>query len=36
MVQNYSLEPGELEAGFVLTLQPRPLAREAVLDHDAL
>lgn len=36
MVQNYSLEPWELEAGFVLTCQSRPLTREVVLDYDAL
>ena len=36
MVQNYSLEPWELEAGFVLTCQSLPLTREVVLDYDAL
>ena len=36
MLQNYSLEPWELEAGFVLTCQSRPLTREVVLDYDAL
>ncbi len=36
MVQNYSLEPWELEAGFVLTCQSRPLTRKVLLDYDAL
>ena len=36
MAQNYSLEPWELEAGFVLTCQSRPLTRKVVLDYDAL
>ena len=36
MLQNYSLERWELEAGFVLTCQSRPLTREVVLDYDAL
>lgn len=36
MVQNYSLEPWELEAGFVLTCQSRPLTRKVVLDYDAV
>ena len=36
MLQNYSLEPWELEAGYVLTCQSLPLTREVVLDYDAL
>ena len=36
MQQNYSLEPWELKAGFVLTCQSRPLTHEVVLDYDAL
>ena len=35
MAANYSLEPWELEAGFVLTCQSRPLTREVVVDYDA-
>ena len=31
---NYSLEPWELEAGFVLTCQARPLTDKLVLDYD--
>ena len=36
MAHNYSLEPWELEAGFVLTCQSRPLTRKVLLDYDAL
>ena len=36
MLRNYSLEPWELEAGFVLTCQSRPLTRKVLLDYDAL
>ena len=36
MLLNFSLEPWELEAGFVLTCQSRPLSREVVVDYDAL
>ncbi len=36
MARNYSLEPWELEAGFVLTCQSRPLTHEVVLDYDAI
>jgi len=35
LARNYSLEPWELEAGFVLTCQSRPLTREIALDYDA-
>ena len=34
MAANYSLEPWELEAGFVLTCQARPLTGKVVLDFD--
>lgn len=34
MAQNYSLEPWELEAGFVLACQSRPLSEKVVLDFD--
>lgn len=34
MEQNYSLEPWEMQAGFVLTCQSHPLTRELVLDYD--
>ncbi len=34
MDQNYSLEPWELEAGFVLTCQAHPLTPEIVVDYD--
>jgi len=34
MAQNFSLEPWELEAGFVLTCQSRPLTKKLVLDYD--
>jgi ring-1,2-phenylacetyl-CoA epoxidase subunit PaaE len=36
MAHNYSLEPWELEAGFVLTCQSRPLTDKLVLDYDAV
>jgi len=32
---NYSLEPWELEAGFVLACQSRPLSAETTLDFDS-
>ncbi|WP_158965148.1 2Fe-2S iron-sulfur cluster-binding protein [Chachezhania sediminis] len=35
MALNYSLEPWELEAGFVLACQTRPLTEKLVLDFDA-
>ncbi|MEP3277755.1 MAG: 1,2-phenylacetyl-CoA epoxidase subunit PaaE [Stappiaceae bacterium] len=34
MAQNYSLERWELEAGFILACQSRPLSRRLVLDFD--
>ena len=34
MAQNYSLEPWEMEAGYVLTCQARPLTKEIVVDYD--
>jgi ring-1,2-phenylacetyl-CoA epoxidase subunit PaaE len=36
MAVNYSLEPWELEAGFVLACQSRPKTQRVVLDFDAL
>jgi ring-1,2-phenylacetyl-CoA epoxidase subunit PaaE len=35
MAVNYSLEPWELEAGFVLACQSRPTSGTLVLDFDA-
>ena len=35
MIQNYSLEPWELEAGFTLACQTRPTSEKLVLDFDA-
>ncbi len=35
MIQNYSLEPWELEAGFTLACQTRPTSKKLVLDFDA-
>ena len=32
---NYSLEPWELEAGYVLACQSRPLTAKVTLDFDA-
>jgi ring-1,2-phenylacetyl-CoA epoxidase subunit PaaE len=34
MAQNYSLEPWEMEAGYVLTCQARPVTKEIVVDYD--
>lgn len=34
MAQNYGLEPWEVEAGFILACQSRPLSRELLLDYD--
>jgi ring-1,2-phenylacetyl-CoA epoxidase subunit PaaE len=34
MAVNYSLEPWEKEAGYVLTCQARPLTKEIVVDYD--
>lgn len=36
MAVNYSLEPWEVEAGFVLTCQSRPVTDKVVLDYDAM
>lgn len=36
MAVNYSLEPWEVEAGFVLTCQTRPVSDKVVLDFDAM
>lgn len=35
MIQNYSLEPWELEAGFTLACQTRPTSKTLILDFDA-
>ena len=34
MEVNYSLEPWELEAGFILTCQARPVSDRVVVDYD--
>lgn len=34
MELNYSLEPWEVDAGYVLTCQARPLTKEIVIDYD--
>jgi len=34
MATNYGLEPWEVEAGFVLACQSRPVSRKVVLDYD--
>jgi ring-1,2-phenylacetyl-CoA epoxidase subunit PaaE len=36
MVRNFSLEPWEMEAGFVLTCQSEPTSRHIVLDYDQM
>jgi len=36
MAVNYSLEPWELEAGFVLSCQSTPKTKEVVLDYDQI
>ena len=36
MVVNYSLEPWELEAGFVLTCQAHPVSSRVVVDYDQM
>jgi ring-1,2-phenylacetyl-CoA epoxidase subunit PaaE len=33
---NYSLEPWELEAGFVLTCQAHPVSARVVVDYDQM
>ena len=35
MARNYALEPAEVEAGFVLTCQARPLTDAVTVDFDA-
>ncbi|AWK85197.1 1,2-phenylacetyl-CoA epoxidase subunit PaaE [Azospirillum thermophilum] len=35
MAENYSLEPWEVEAGYILTCQSRPLTERVVVDFDA-
>jgi ring-1,2-phenylacetyl-CoA epoxidase subunit PaaE len=34
MAVNYSLEPEEVAAGFILTCQSRPLTDRVVIDYD--
>jgi ring-1,2-phenylacetyl-CoA epoxidase subunit PaaE len=34
MVQNFSLEPDEIEAGYVLACQAYPTSDDVVLDFD--
>ena len=34
MEVNYSLEPWELKAGFILTCQARPVSDKVVVDYD--
>jgi ring-1,2-phenylacetyl-CoA epoxidase subunit PaaE len=36
MAQNWSLEPWEIEAGFILACQARPLTDRLALDFDAV
>jgi len=36
MIQNYSLEPWEMKAGFTLACQTRPTSKTLVLDFDAI
>jgi ring-1,2-phenylacetyl-CoA epoxidase subunit PaaE len=36
MATNYSLEPWETDAGYVLTCQSRPLSPRVVIDYDAI
>lgn len=36
MATNYSLEPWEIDAGYVLTCQSRPLSPRVVIDYDAV
>jgi ring-1,2-phenylacetyl-CoA epoxidase subunit PaaE len=35
MIQNYSLQPWEIEAGFTLACQTRPTSEQLILDFDA-
>ena len=34
MEVNYSLEPWELKAGFILTCQAQPVSEKIVVDYD--
>ena len=36
METNYSLEPWEMQAGFVLTCQSHPLTQEVTVDYDTV
>jgi ring-1,2-phenylacetyl-CoA epoxidase subunit PaaE len=36
MKVNYALEPGEVEAGFILTCQAEPRSERVVIDFDKL
>ena len=36
MAVNYSLQPWEIAAGFILTCQAKPLTPRLVLDYDAV
>jgi ring-1,2-phenylacetyl-CoA epoxidase subunit PaaE len=36
MVRNFSLEPWEMEAGFVLTCQSQPVTARVILDYDQM
>jgi ring-1,2-phenylacetyl-CoA epoxidase subunit PaaE len=36
MELNYSLEPWELKAGFVLTCQAKPTSERVVVDYDQM
>jgi ring-1,2-phenylacetyl-CoA epoxidase subunit PaaE len=36
MAVNYSLQPWEVEAGFTLACQSRPMSKKLVLDFDAV
>jgi ring-1,2-phenylacetyl-CoA epoxidase subunit PaaE len=36
MARNVSLEPWELDAGFVLTCQSQPASEKVVLDYDQM
>jgi ring-1,2-phenylacetyl-CoA epoxidase subunit PaaE len=36
MLRNFSLEPWEVDAGFVLTCQAQPRSNRVVLDYDQM
>jgi ring-1,2-phenylacetyl-CoA epoxidase subunit PaaE len=36
MEVNYSLEPWETNAGFILTCQARPISAKVVVDYDQM